>query len=110
MLCANSHLIQSLFSFFYLQFEQRQEEIVTGIMNNYDVFAAAMMQLGLIGIWTQQPLVNGDEIKRTILTNIPKGPVFRDVMDEQTEWMTTHPGGSREGLINHLRATFPAFV
>lgn len=95
---------------FYLQVEQTQEEIVTGIMNNYDVFAAAMMQLGLIGIWTQQPLVNGDEIKRTILTNIPKGPVFRDVMDDQIEWMTTHPGGSKEGLIEHLRATFSAFV
>ena len=95
---------------FYSQVEQTQEEIVTGIMNNYDVFAAAMMQLGLIGIWTQQPLVNGDEIKRTILTNIPKGPVFRDVMDEQIEWMTTHPGGSKEGLIQHLRATFSAFV
>jgi len=90
--------------------EQTQEEIVSGIMNKYDVFAAAMMQLGLIGIWTQHPLVNGGEIKNSILTRIPEGPVFRDVMDEQTEWMTTHPGGSKEGLIEHLRATFPAFA
>jgi hypothetical protein len=93
-----------------LQVEQTQEEIVTGIMNNYDVFAAAMIQLGLIGIWNQQPLVNGGEIKSTVLTHIPDGPVFRDVMDEQTEWMTIHPGGSREALIEHLRAMFPVFV
>ena len=107
MLCAKSY---SHNLYFHLQVEQTQEEIVSGIMNNYDVFAAAMMQLGLIGIWTQQPLVNGREIKNSILTHIPEGPVFRDVMDEQTEWMTTHPGGSKEGLIEHLRATFPAFA
>ena len=95
---------------FHLQIEQTHEEIVSGIINKYDVFAAAMMQLGLIGIWTQHPLVNGGEIKNSILTRIPEGPVFRDVMYEQTEWMTTHPGGSKEGLIEHLRATFPAFA
>lgn len=102
-----AHILDHMFS---LQIEQTQEEIVSGIMNNYDVFAAAMMQLGLIGIWSQQPLVNGGEIKSSILTQIPEGPVFRDVMDEQTEWMTTHPGGSKEGLIEHLKAKFPAFV
>ena len=83
---------------------------MSGILNKYDVFAAAMMQLGLIGIWTQQPLVNGGEIKSSILTRIPAGPVFRDVMEEQTEWMITHPGGSKPGLIEHLKATFPTYV
>lgn len=79
-------------------------------MKNYDIFAAAMMQLGLIGIWNQQPLLNGVDIKNSILPNIPKGPEFRDVMDAQTHWMTCHPGGKREKLAEHLRCTFPEFL
>ena len=90
--------------------EETQEEILTGIMKNYDAFAAAMMQLGLIGIWNQQPLVNGEEIKKTVLPNITPGPIFRDVMDEQTGWMTTHPGGSKDKLVEHLQSLFPDFV
>ena len=68
------------------------------------------MQLGLIGIWNQQPLVNGDEIKKTILPNIKMGPVFRDVMATQTEWMTCHPGGTKENLVDHLRREFPDYA
>lgn len=79
-------------------------------MKNYDLFAAAMMQLGLIGIWNQRPLFNGDEIKMSVLPNIPKGPVFRDVMVAQTQWMTSHPGGSREKLAEHLKHIFPEFL
>ncbi len=89
---------------------EAQEEITSGILANYDAFAAAIMHLGLIGIWNQEPLVNGDEIKKSVLPNIPKGPVFREVMDKQTEWMITHPGGTKENLINHLREEFPDYV
>mmetsp|Transcript_5862 Transcript_5862/g.12017 ORF Transcript_5862/g.12017 Transcript_5862/m.12017 type:complete len:884 (+) Transcript_5862:335-2986(+) len=89
---------------------EAQEEITSGILANYDAFAAAIMQLGLIGIWNQEPLVNGDEIKKSVLPNIPKGPVFREVMDKQTEWMITHPGGTKENLVNHLREEFPDYA
>eukprot|EP00571_Detonula_confervacea_P007825 CAMPEP_0172326938 /NCGR_PEP_ID=MMETSP1058-20130122/58057_1 /TAXON_ID=83371 /ORGANISM="Detonula confervacea, Strain CCMP 353" /LENGTH=844 /DNA_ID=CAMNT_0013043845 /DNA_START=142 /DNA_END=2676 /DNA_ORIENTATION=+ len=90
--------------------QEAPEEVINGIIKNYNVFAAAMMQLGLIGIWNQHPLLNGDEIKNSILPNIPKGPVFRDVMDAQTQWMTSHPGGRREKLVEHLQIVFPEFV
>lgn len=86
------------------------EEVVSGITKNYDIFAAAMMQLGLIGIWNQQPLLNGNEIKKSVLPQIPSGPVFRDVMDVQILWMTSHPGGSREKLVEHLRQVFQEYV
>lgn len=93
----------------FAQIEEAQEEVVSGILQKYDAFAAAMMNLGLIGIWNQQPLVNGEEIKKSILPNIQRGPAFRDVMDEQTDWMTSHPGGSREKLVEHLQSVFQEY-
>lgn len=85
------------------------EEVVNDLLRKYDVFAAAMMQLGLVGIWNQEPMLNGDEIKKNILPNIPVGPIFRDVMDAQTQWIITHPGGSSEKLTEHLKSLFPDF-
>lgn len=69
-----------------------------------------MMNLGLIGIWNQQLLLNGEDIKQSILPRIPRGPVFRDVMDSQTSWMISHPGGSREKLVEHLQNEFEEFT
>ena len=68
-----------------------------------------MMNLGLIGIWNQTPLFNGEEIKNIVLPNIPKGPALRDVMEAQTWWMTSHPGGSREKLVEFLRGEFKEY-
>jgi hypothetical protein len=68
-----------------------------------------MMQLGLIGSWAQKPTIDGMEMK-TILTTIPKGAFFREVMDAQSDWMMTHPGGSKEALIQHLKDTFISYV
>ena len=47
---------------------------------------------------------------KEILPNIPKGPVFRVVMDEQECWMITHPGGSKEALVKHLRDVFIDYI
>jgi hypothetical protein len=70
-----------------------------------------MMQLGLIGIWNQRPLLNGAEIiDGTVLPNVPRGPMFRRVMEEQRTWMTSHPGGGRGTLADHLRSMFPEFI
>lgn len=89
--------------------DETKEEIISGILQKYDVFAASIMNLGLIGIWNQQPLLNGEAIQ-SILPRIPKGPAFRDVMDVQTSWMTSHPGGSQEKLIEHLQSMFEEYV
>lgn len=89
--------------------QEAPEEVLGGIIRGYDLFAAAMIQLGLIGIWNQRPLLDGNEVKRSILPNLPSGPVFRDVMHSQMRWTTAHPGGSREGLAEHLRGAFPEF-
>jgi hypothetical protein len=47
---------------------------------------------------------------KTILPNIPVGPGFREVMEEQQSWMTTHPGGGEEALAAHLKAVFEDFA
>jgi hypothetical protein len=80
-----------------------------GVIERYDAFAAALQQTGLIGIWNEQPLLHGGEIKK-VLPNIPKGPTFREVMDEQSNWMIAHPGGQVDALVTHLKAKFPAYV
>lgn len=80
-----------------------------GMIQRYDTFAAALQQMGLIGIWSQKPLIDGGAMKK-VLPNIPKGPGFREVMDEQENWMTTHPGGGRTALTEHIKELFPEYV
>lgn len=90
--------------------EQDFREICRGVIEQYDAFAASFLQLGLMGIWSQTPLIDGVEMKRTVLPRIPKGPIFRDIMDEQMSFITTHPGCSKDALAQHLVNTFPDFV
>merc|ERR1712137_720954 len=84
---------------------ESQDERRQGIIERYDAFAASLQQLGLIGIWNQKPLINGKEMQQ-VLPNLPKGPEFREVMEEQEHWMISHPGAGKEVLVEHLRARF----
>ena len=68
-----------------------------------------MQNIGLIGIWDQQPLMDGIEVKK-ILPRIPRGPAFRDVMEEQENWMIIHPGAGKEFLAKHLVETFSDYT
>eukprot|EP00545_Synedropsis_sp_CCMP1620_P006828 CAMPEP_0119005512 /NCGR_PEP_ID=MMETSP1176-20130426/1765_1 /TAXON_ID=265551 /ORGANISM="Synedropsis recta cf, Strain CCMP1620" /LENGTH=700 /DNA_ID=CAMNT_0006957331 /DNA_START=484 /DNA_END=2586 /DNA_ORIENTATION=+ len=90
-------------------FEESQEERRQGVIDRYDAFAAALQKLGLIGVWSRKPLIDGSEMKK-ILPNIPKGPIFREVMDEQQNWMTTHPGAAKDALAANLQDVFVEFV
>ena len=90
--------------------EQDFHEIRRGVIEQYDAFAASLLRLGMIGIWSQKPLIDGVEMKKTVLPGIPKGPIFRDVMAEQISWMTKHPGCSKDALAKHLMKAFPDFV
>jgi len=89
---------------------ESQEERRRGIIEKYDIFASSMVRLGLIGCWDVKPLLDGGAIKKSVLPRIPKGPAFRDVMEEQTDWMATHPGADADALVLHLKRTFPDFV
>jgi hypothetical protein len=91
-------------------YSESQEELHQGIVDRYDAFALALQKLGLIGIWDRKVLLDGEEIKHAILPNIPPGPVFREVMDEQEDWMTAHPDGAKEALSKHLRQAFSEFA
>jgi len=91
------------------KFDEAHEELRRGEIDRYDSLATAMQRVGVIGIWEEKPLLGGNEIKK-ILPNIPKGPTFRDVMDEQERWMVLHPGASPEILTNHLLKCFPDYI
>jgi len=92
-------------------FEETHAEKRKGIIQKYDSVAATMLQLGLIGIWSQDSLIDGREmLTEGVLPKTPRGPVFREIMDEQASWITTHPSGSKECLIKHLQEVFPEFV
>jgi hypothetical protein len=95
----------------HVQFDEIQSEARQGVIQKYDTFAAAILQLGMVGLCSEQPLINGKElIGRDVLPNLPIGPIFREVMEEQTNWMTTHPGGSKERLIEHLQRVYHEYV
>lgn len=44
-----------------------------------------------------------------VLPNLPKGPEFREVMEEQESWMISNPGASKVALVENLRARFPEY-
>jgi len=90
-------------------YELIQEERLKHLIQQYDTFAVALQRLGLIGIWSRKPLMDGREIKK-ILPNIPMGPIFREVMDEQDSWMTINPNGDKTSFITHLRTVFTDFT
>ena len=105
LLCALTHLVS------VHQFEESQGEVREGIIERYDAFAATILSLGLVGIWSELPWINGKELTSdSILPNAPKGPAFREIMDEQTNWMVTHPGGTTHGLVKHLRNVFHDYI
>jgi len=89
--------------------DESQEELRHREIERYDSFATAMQQIGLVGIWGQKPLMDGGEVKK-ILPNIPHGPVFRDIMEEQETWMCLHPCASADILARHLQQTFPDYA
>jgi tRNA nucleotidyltransferase/poly(A) polymerase len=88
---------------------ETQEERRQGVMERYDTFATALQQTGLIGIWNEKPMADGETVLR-ILPGIPKGPAFREVMDEQVDWMITHPGANMDALTKHLQAKFEVYA
>ena len=90
-------------------FDDSQEQLRQGVMERYDALATALQQVGVIGIWDEKPLLDGDAVKR-ILPRLPKGPPFRQAMDEQMDWITMHPGGGKVALEMYLRQAFPDYV
>ena len=89
--------------------DESQEERRRGIIERFDAFAAALQQMSLIGIWNEKPLLDGKQIK-TVLPRLPTGPAFRDVMAEQVNWMTTHPGAGADELALYLQGFFPRYA
>ena len=89
---------------------ETQEERRQGVMERFDTFAAALQQIGLIGIWDEKPIADGDTIMKHILPGLPKGPMFRDVMDEQWNWMMQHPGANLDSLTKHLQNVFAPYT
>lgn len=91
-----------------VQLDESREERRKGMIQRYDAFAAALQELGLIGIWNQKPLINGGEMQQ-VLPKLPKGPEFREVMEEQECWMISHPGAGKAALAKRLRTLFPEY-
>jgi len=90
--------------------EQSHEEVRQGIITQHDAVAASIVQLGLVGIQHQKPLIDGRDIKQPhVLPNIPNGPIFRDVMDEQVKWMRKHPNGGKRALVRYLKGLYPEY-
>ncbi|VEU42615.1 unnamed protein product [Pseudo-nitzschia multistriata] len=89
--------------------DESQEDLRQREIERYDTFATAMQRIGLVGIWGQKPLLDGGDVKK-VLPNVPHGPVFRDIMEEQEKWSTLHPCASADILARHLAQTFPDYV
>lgn len=92
-----------------LQVNESQEERQMGEIERYYTFATALQRIGVVGIWGEKPLLDGGQMKMA-LPNIPQGPLFRDVMDEQERWMAVHPSASADILVRHMAEVFPDYL
>ncbi len=69
----------------------------------------AIDKLQLQNCWQQQPLINGTALK-AILTKIPPGTAFGQIMDYQTRWMLANPTGTAARLERELRLKYKEYV
>eukprot|EP00752_Nemacystus_decipiens_P012689 g11242.t1 len=84
----------------------REDDVA--VIAAYMSMARAIEAMGLDGVWDLKPMFNGGEVKQ-ILPNIPRGPAFSDVMDEQIKWMIENPSGSREEALEFIKIRFEEF-
>lgn len=80
------------------------------VFSQFNAFATSLLELNLLGIWNMKSALNGDEISSRVLPNLPKGPIFRDVMDRQWEYMVQHPSCPVEEVEEYLRQEFIDYV
>ncbi len=66
-------------------------------------------EVGLDEVWAKSPPFDGEGLRR-ILPNIPNGPPFRQVMDEQVQVWLREPEISEEEMGTRLVAAFPLFL
>ncbi|EPR58804.1 tRNA nucleotidyltransferase/poly(A) polymerase family protein [Toxoplasma gondii GT1] len=64
---------------------------------------------GLADAHLQPPLCDGHRVK-TLLKNLPKGPLFKEILDEQIKWQLAHPAGTAAACEEYLRTKYSTYV
>ncbi|CAM9861642.1 unnamed protein product [Choristocarpus tenellus] len=65
----------------------------------------SIMTMGLDEVWDERPLFGGNEVAK-ILPRLPRGPMYRVVMQKQIEFMLKNPGATKEEGEAFLREEF----
>ncbi|CAN0070926.1 unnamed protein product, partial [Phaeothamnion confervicola] len=68
----------------------------------YDALVDAVLRLGLDGVWTMKPLLDGKVLATRL--GVPKGPATGKVLEEQVRWQLGHPEGDADACAAHLTA------
>ncbi|CBZ55424.1 hypothetical protein NCLIV_058470 [Neospora caninum Liverpool] len=68
-----------------------------------------IVALGLADAHRQPPLCDGHRVK-TLLKNLPKGPLFKEILDEQIKWQLGHPAGTAAEYEEYLTGKYSAYV
>lgn len=87
--------------------EDREED--AAVISAYLALGRAVESMGLVGCWEMKPLLDGSDAL-TLLPHLPRGPAFKEVMDEQIRWMLEHQGGRESDLRSHLLGRFQAYA
>ncbi|KEP65822.1 UNVERIFIED_CONTAM: tRNA nucleotidyltransferase/poly(A) polymerase family protein [Hammondia hammondi] len=64
---------------------------------------------GLADAHLQPPLCDGHRVK-TLLKNLPKGPLFKEILDEQIKWQLGHPAGTAAECEEYLTTKYSIYV
>jgi hypothetical protein len=75
----------------------------------YAAFERTIEEMGLEGVWDLKPLIDGRRLV-SLLPNLPRGPLYRNIMDDQIEHMIKHPGISVEALEDWVRTMYKQYL
>ncbi|CBJ26899.1 conserved unknown protein [Ectocarpus siliculosus] len=88
--------------------DRGDKEEDAAVIAAYMSMAREIESMGLEGVWDLKPMFNGGEVKK-ILPEIPRGPVFSKVMDDQIKWMIANPEGTKEEGLEYIKARYERF-
>ncbi|CEM20320.1 unnamed protein product [Vitrella brassicaformis CCMP3155] len=79
------------------------------VISSYRAVKEAVEWFGLDGVWDKGPPLDGNAVK-SVLPKLPKGPKFKEVMDEQVVWMLGHPEGTADECRAFIKERFADFA
>eukprot|EP00611_Tribonema_gayanum_P024905 TRINITY_DN5576_c0_g1_i1.p1 TRINITY_DN5576_c0_g1~~TRINITY_DN5576_c0_g1_i1.p1 ORF type:complete len:337 (-),score=162.36 TRINITY_DN5576_c0_g1_i1:237-1247(-) len=92
--------------------DRADKEADEAIICAYASMGRALEGMGLVGetpVWELKPAIDGVGIGK-LLPGLPKGPVFKEILDDQIEWILRNPYGSEGEVKEHVMHKYAQYL